>query len=114
MMTGKEKETLENHIREKIHSLKKNVVSYRKLTRPIVPDDALGRLTRMDAIGSKSINEAALRKAEHTLSRLEHTLKMMDDPDFGLCAACEEPIPFARLMIMPEAYLCVECAETQG
>ncbi|MBW1833433.1 MAG: TraR/DksA C4-type zinc finger protein [Deltaproteobacteria bacterium] len=36
---------------------------------------------------------------------------MIDDPDFGLCCECEEPIPFARLMIMPESDLCVKCAE---
>ncbi|MFC1516412.1 TraR/DksA family transcriptional regulator [Thermodesulfobacteriota bacterium] len=113
-MTRREREKLENHIRKKIHILKKDIVSFRELTRPIAPDVSLGRLTRMDAISNKSINEAALRKAENTLSRLEYTLKIINDPDFGLCGECEEPIPFARLMIMPETYLCVECAETTG
>ncbi|MCP4715287.1 MAG: hypothetical protein GY868_09235, partial [Deltaproteobacteria bacterium] len=35
---------------------------------------------------------------------------MIDDPDFGLCAECGEPIPFKRLMIMPGSTLCVGCA----
>jgi len=38
-------------------------------------------------------------------------LRMINDPDFGLCRECEEPIPFARLMIVPESDLCVQCAE---
>ncbi len=59
----------------------------------------------------KSINEAALSKAQQTLSKMERALKMIHDPDFGLCRECEEPIPFARLMIVPESDLCVECAE---
>jgi DnaK suppressor protein len=42
---------------------------------------------------------------------MERALTMIDDPDFGLCCECEEPIPFARLMIMPESDLCVKCAE---
>jgi DnaK suppressor protein len=42
---------------------------------------------------------------------MERALTMIDDPDFGLCHECEEPIPFARLMIMPESDLCVKCAE---
>ena len=113
-MTGKERQKLESHIREKIHILKKDIASYRKLTRPIAPDDALGRLTRMDAISSKSINEAALHQAKNSLSGLERTLKRTDDPDFGLCASCEEQIPFARLMAIPETYHCVECAEKTG
>ena len=113
-MTGKEKDKLANHIRDKIHILKKDIVSYRELTRPIAPDVSLGRLTRMDAIGSKSINEAALRKAETSLSGLESTLKRIDSPDFGLCVSCEEQIPFARLMAIPETLFCVECAEKTG
>ncbi|MCK5508361.1 MAG: TraR/DksA C4-type zinc finger protein [Desulfobacterales bacterium] len=28
-----------------------------------------------------------------------------------MCCECEESIPFARLMIMPESDLCVKCAE---
>ena len=110
-MTKEEKEKLENHIKEKIEKLIKDVVSYKQLTRPIPPDNAIGRLTRMEAISSKSINEATLRRAQQTLSKLERVLIMADAPDFGLCKTCEEPIPFERLMIVPETDLCVECAE---
>ena len=112
-MTKEEKEKLENHIREKIEKLKKDIVSYKQLTRPIAPDNAIGRITRMEAISSKSINEAALRRAKQTLSKLERVLKIVDALEFGLCGTCEEPIPFERLMIVPETNMCVECAEKQ-
>lgn len=105
------KEKLENHIREKIEVLKENIISYKQLTKPIPPDNSIGRLTRMEAISSKSINEAALRNAKYTLSKLERVLKTINDSDFGLCRECEEPIPFARLMIVPETDMCVECAD---
>jgi hypothetical protein len=49
-MTKEEKEKLENHIKENIEKLKKDIVSYKQLTRPIAPDNAIGRLTRMEAI----------------------------------------------------------------
>ena len=107
------KKKLENHIREKIEVLKENIISYKQLTKPIPPDNSIGRLTRMEAISSKSINEAALRSANNTLSKLERVLKTINDPDFGLCRECEEPIPFARLMIVPETDMCVECADKQ-
>ena len=109
-MKKEQKEQLVSHIREKIESQEKDILSYKELTKPVAPDNAIGRITRMEAINSKSINEAALRKARETLSGLERTLKTMDDPDFGLCCECEEPIPFGRLMIMPESDLCVQCA----
>ena len=108
------KEHLKDHIQKKIGDLKKDIKSYRALTRPVSPDNAIGRLTRMEAINSKSINEAALDKAELALSKMERTLRMIDDPDFGLCRECEEPIPFKRLMIGPESDLCVQCAEEIG
>jgi DnaK suppressor protein len=63
----------------------------------------------MEAINSKSINEAALENSKQTLSKMERALTMIDDPDFGFCRECEEPIPFAGLMIMPESDLCVKC-----
>jgi DnaK suppressor protein len=113
-MDAAQKTTLAGHIRETIEALKNDIEQYRTLTKPIAPDVAIGRLTRMEAIGSKSINEAALRKAEGKLARLERALRDMDDPDFGLCRECEEPIPFARLMAMPESDLCVGCAEELG
>jgi len=111
-MIKEQKEELENLIKEKIETLKKDIITYQRITRPIPPDNALGRLTRMEAISSKSINEALLRRATANLSKLEHALKKIDDPDFGVCRACEEIIPIARLLIMPETGLCVECADS--
>ena len=113
-MQETDKKNLASQIRQKIETVKKDIVSYAALSKPVAPDDAIGRLTRMDAIGNKSINEAALREARNTLAKLERALKMVDRPGFGLCVECEEPIPLARLMIMPETDMCVECAEEMG
>ena len=110
-MNIENKETLKAHILEKISNLKDDIQAFQSLARPVSPDNAIGRLTRMEAINSKSINEAALNKAEQTLLRMERALALIDEPDFGLCRECEEPIPFARLMIVPESDLCVQCAE---
>jgi len=109
-----ERQKLKDHIHQQIEGLKEDIKSYQVLTQPIAPDNAIGRITRMEAINSKSINEATLNKARQTLSKLERALPLIDDPDFGLCHECEEPIPFARLMIVPESGLCVQCAEAMG
>ncbi len=110
-MEKEDKEKLGNHIRERIAGLKEDIASYELLTKPVAPDNAIGRLTRMDAIHSKSINEAALSKSKAALSRFEQVLHTIDDPDFGLCMECEEPIPYKRLITMPGTKLCVPCAE---
>ena len=113
-MNDEQRAQLKTAIQEKIQSLKKNVEAFRALAQPVAPDNAIGRLTRMEAINAKSINEAALAKARHSLARLERVLPRIDHPDFGLCRECEEPIPFARLLILPETDLCVPCAEEMG
>jgi len=114
ILETEKREKLKDHIKKKIESVKENIKSYQTLTQPISPDNAIGRLTRMEAINSKSINEAALNKAKQTLSKMERALTVINGPDFGLCRVCDESIPFARLMIVPESDLCVQCAEIMG
>ncbi|CAB1079079.1 prokaryotic dksA/traR C4-type zinc finger family protein [Olavius algarvensis Delta 1 endosymbiont] len=110
-MDIKEKAKLKENIKKKLKTINEDIAAYEQLTKPVSPDNAIGRLTRMEAISSKSINEAALGKAKDTRSQLERALAKIDAPDFGLCRQCDEPIPSARLMILPETDLCVQCAE---
>lgn len=86
------------------------IQDYKELTQPIAPDDAIGRVSRMDAINNKSVTEAALRKAEEKLTMLRHVKSKIDDPDFGLCARCHSPIPIGRILFKPESSYCVNCA----
>ena len=109
-MEKEERNQLEQHIRDRLQAINGDIDAFRASSAPVAPDNAIGRLTRMEAINSQSINEAALRKALATRSLLEKALLAIDTDDFGLCQACEEPIAVARLMAMPEATLCVTCA----
>jgi DnaK suppressor protein len=113
-MNNEDRAALRQTILEKIVELKKDIDSYKDSVKPVSPDNAIGRITRMEAINSKNMNEATLNKARRTLIALERALAQIDDPDFGYCATCDEPIPFARLMILPESPLCVKCAEALG
>lgn len=36
-------------------------------------------------------------------------LERLDAGTYGTCAACANPIPFGRLLVMPEATHCVRC-----
>jgi len=109
-MTKEEKEKLETVIRSETESLKENIIALTEGSRPVAPDDAIGRLTRMEAINAKSVNEANLNSARVKLAKLERALTRISDPEFGLCAICEEPIPIGRIMLMPETTVCVQCA----
>lgn len=97
-------------IEEEISSTRVMVAKYRDLTKPIAPENAIGRVSRMDAINNKSVNEAALRKAETKLKNLEIALSKIDDSDFGICIRCKNEIPLGRILLMPHAVTCVHCA----
>lgn len=103
-----------NEIRLRIESeiikTRKLVEEYRELTKPVEPENAIGRISRMDAIQNKSVTEAALRKNKEKLEKLEYALSKVDEEDFGICSNCKKPIPVGRLLIMPQSRTCVACS----
>ena len=58
------KEKLENHIRKKIEVLKENIISYKQLTKPIPPDNSIGRLTRKES-GAKNLPKSWTKSIYH-------------------------------------------------
>ncbi len=110
-MDTNDRKELKTKIENAIEEQKKLIPSLEATSKPVAPDNAIGRLTRMEAINSKSISEASLNSARSKLIKLEKALKKIDDPDFGVCIACDNPIPHGRIMLMPESTVCVPCAE---
>ena len=82
----------------------------KELTKPVAPDNAIGRLSRMDAINNKTINEASLRENEKKLQKLERARGNIDEDSFGSCSKCGDEIAFGRLKFMPWTTRCVQCA----
>ena len=44
---------------------------YTKLCKPIAPENAIGRISRMDAINNKSVVEAVLRETKNKMQQLQ-------------------------------------------
>lgn len=109
-MTDTEKQQLVTKLKREKTKLENKIEELRELTQPIAPDCAIGRVSRMDAINNKSINEAALRKAEEKIKTIRFALEDIHKDNFGKCRQCGEEIPFGRLMVMPGSSLCVRCA----
>jgi DnaK suppressor protein len=101
---------IKSKILEEIATTEKQVLDYRELTKPIPPDVAIGRISRMDAINNKSVNEASLRQVENKLKNLKRVLDNFGTKNFGICIKCKKPIPVGRILIRPESLLCVNCA----
>ena len=86
------------------------IEEYKLSSGPIAPDDAIGRVSRMDAINNRAIVQAAQRTAEEKLTKLIYMKDNIDNPSFGDCAQCGNKIPVGRLILKPESPYCVRCA----
>jgi len=87
------------------------ITEYTELCKPIAPENAIGRISRMDAINNKSVVEAALRQAKNKMQQLKVMQTKITDTDFGSCIKCKKTILMERLMIRPHSKFCVNCAQ---
>lgn len=69
-----------------------------------------------EAVGSQDGVGADLRVADtleaqfrEALDAVQLALSRLDHPSFGICADCEQRIPFERLLAIPETRRCVTC-----
>jgi RNA polymerase-binding transcription factor len=105
------KAILKKKLLENLKVLEGDIVSYRELTKPIAPENAIGRISRMDAINNKSVNEAALRNSLNKKTRLNQALKQIDTTSFGLCRQCGLEIEMEKLLVVPESIRCISCVK---
>ena len=100
-------------IEDKIREIKDSYAYLVEETKPIEPSVGLGRLTRMEAIGEKGINEHMLAQNRKMLETLTNALDRIKNGTYGTCIRCGNNIPAARLKIVPEALVCVSCMENK-
>lgn len=110
IMNSNEKKVVKDKILEAINDTELQIETYKDLAKPIAPENAIGRVSRMDAINNRSVNEAALSKAEQKLKNLRIALNNIDDDDFGICGKCKQQIPIGRILLVPQNRFCVRCA----
>lgn len=110
-MTQEDRETIKGKILGDLEQLTREIGLLKEQTRPIEPDCSLGRLTRLEAMQEKEVCGHALQEARTRLNKLEYALRKVGEEGYGICIECEEKIAIGRLMIMPEASKCTDCAE---
>ena len=105
-----DKTVLKNKIEQELIITQERITELKESTKPIAPDVAIGRVSRMDAINNRSVNEAALRQCEFKLQKLKIALQKIDGENFGTCNRCGKDIQEGRLLLMPENTFCIRCA----
>ncbi len=109
-MKETDKEKLKIEIAKRLIKFEEQIVELKELSKPIEPDCAIGRVSRMDAINNQSISQSQLAKKLIQKNGLEAALENMDQDDFGKCINCGQTIQLGRILIMPESRKCVNCS----
>ncbi|MCB0694832.1 MAG: TraR/DksA C4-type zinc finger protein [Saprospiraceae bacterium] len=110
MLSPGQRQELAEALVAELDKTRSAITAYEEMTAPVSPENAIGRVSRMDAIQNKSVAEAALRQARSKLDALETMEKRLDDPELGICVKCKQPIPLKRVILMPQSPYCVHCA----
>ena len=103
-----DREALRTELEQRLAEMQKRLSSIKRdVTQSHSGDSAEQAQERendevVDAIG----NETA-----HSIRDLQAALARLDDGTYGDCAACGEAIGEGRLTAIPEATLCVKCAD---
>ncbi|NND15584.1 MAG: TraR/DksA family transcriptional regulator [Eudoraea sp.] len=97
-------------LEEALEKTERKIERYEAMAGPVAPDNAIGRVSRMDAINNKSVVDAALRKAKEQLAGLKRHIDLLGRPEFGKCAKCKKEIPIERIILAPASSFCVTCA----
>ena len=71
---------------------------------------AVGRLSRMDALQVQAMALETSRRRTAELRRIAAALARIDEGDYGYCVKCGDEIAVRRLELNPAVPLCIGCA----
>lgn len=114
MLADAERNELRKILESELKIARENLQQLRKLLQPVSPDNAIGRLSRMDALEMQSVNSSKYQHQQQRVSDVEQALEAIEcDEDFGVCLECQQAINFERLKLMPQSRYCVSCLESR-
>ncbi|MFN3130506.1 TraR/DksA family transcriptional regulator [Roseibium sp.] len=102
-------------VRETLVKLKAELESFSEISEDaratvMLDQQAVGRLSRMDALQGQAMAQASERQRRADIQRIEAALKRLDDGEYGYCVDCGEDIAAKRLEVDPAAAFCIRCA----
>ena len=112
-MTKNQQTELKTKIEDELNNLEENIIELQEQAKPIEPECALGDLARFELMNDQVVFQERLEVSLIRRNRLRYALERLVKTGELLCSDCEEEIAFERLLALPEATLCIECASNQ-
>lgn len=110
-MTEVEKKNLAAELEKTLNKITAEIRLLTESLRPQAQDCSLEALTKSELIGEANRMIDRLKELQQRHKKLKQALERIEDEDFGLCGSCGEPIPYERLVLMPEATCCIICLQ---
>lgn len=110
-MNQQEKRRIKDRIYQEIAQTEQDIARLKAINTPVSPDNAIGRISRMEAINARAISNSALLQAQARLRGLKSARANLHEPEFGSCIECGELIPAERILLLPHVKMCVSCTE---
>lgn len=95
-------ETLEAVKQEIVHELANLRTDLRNMAEPSADE------TDIDAY-EREKTWALVQRLERKLDAVEHAMKQVEKGIYGICESCGDRIAPARLEVLPETTLCLDC-----
>lgn len=105
-LTRAQLKELERELRRERARLEATLSSVSGATTPLQARQEVFR-TLPDADGGLPMMLESRTLARH--DTLVEALRRLEEGTYGQCLGCEEPIPFGRLVVMPETTYCIAC-----
>lgn len=112
MLAEAQKTEIGEILQQELGELEQSAVELRKLLQPVSPDNAIGRISRMDALEMQSVNNSKLGNQQRRIEQIRLALsRLKNDEEFGVCQECGNAILIERLRLRPESQYCVNCQQ---
>ena len=63
----------------------------------------------VDVLVASGVGELVQTRTQARYEAIVNALRRIAEGEYGACLNCERPIPYGRLIVMPEAMHCVAC-----
>jgi len=90
--------------------LNDEIVSLEQSAQPVILDQqAVGRVSRGDALQQQNMALANLAQCRLRLHEVLHSEQKFDQAEYGYCEGCDKVINLSRLLARPDSRYCLDC-----
>jgi RNA polymerase-binding protein DksA len=110
-MDGKERETVKDTLEAE---LAETMAELEHLEKNLQVEVEYGLGEGDPSVHEREINMALRRRARRKARSLQEALTRVEEGTYGTCERCGREIGAQRLEALPEARLCIDCAQQAG